>query len=156
MESRTTKKMGELMVSKGLLQAWQVELALSEQRGTKEFFGAIAVRKGWVTEETLLQLLAEQFGMPVVRLDLTAMDWTLSQRVPPSVQAEQACIPITADAHAVTVAIANPLDVWAVSELEKAWPFRKIQLVLAPRRDIQMAIQYARQKAVQSLDRGAR
>jgi len=118
---------------------------------TKEFFGAVVVRKGWVREDVLLHVLAEQFGIPVVHLDPSAIDWTLNQRVPLTVQATQACVPVKLDAQTVTVAIANPLEAWAISELERVWPFRKIQLVLAPQKEILVAIERARQLAVQSL-----
>ncbi|MBI4323133.1 MAG: MSHA biogenesis protein MshE, partial [Candidatus Omnitrophica bacterium] len=63
-----TKRLGELLMDKGLISAGQLEHALQEQRTSGEFLGAILVRRKWVKEGDLLSTLGEQMGIPYVRL----------------------------------------------------------------------------------------
>ena len=135
-----TKRLGELLIEKGLLSQAQLAAALQEQRASKEFLGALCVRKGWVSEDALLDALAEQFGMPRVHLDQERLDGNVAKHFSPALLKDHHCVPLRLEGQAVVVAIANPLDAWAVSELEHAAGFRKVQLVLASKQDIDAAV----------------
>lgn len=147
MDKKTTKRLGELLVEKGRLRPAQLEEALTEQRTSKEFFGAILVRRGWITEETLLKALGEQFGIPHVRLADERIDWSVAGQFAPAL-ADHACFPMRMDEASLTVAIANPLDAWVLSELGRWIGHRKLQLVLASEQEIRAAIQRSRQRAI--------
>ncbi|MDD5089319.1 MAG: hypothetical protein PHQ23_00215 [Candidatus Wallbacteria bacterium] len=54
------KKLGQLLVEKGLVQEEQLVQCLQEQAQTKEFLGELLVRKGFINEEVLYKTLAEQ------------------------------------------------------------------------------------------------
>ena len=150
---QTAKRVGELLIIRGLLKPWQLERALEEQRATKEFLGALLVRKGWITESALLDALAEQFGIPHIRLDVEEIDWTLVSRFSSSLLMEHHCMPIRMDRQVVMVAITNPLDAWAVSELEKTAGSKTLQLVLASTQEVQAALKRFYQEAMKALDR---
>lgn len=145
------KRLGELLVGKGLISPAQLDMGLSEQRSTKEFLGAILVRKGWLKEEQLLKTLAEQAGIPYGHLEAAEIDWAVARRFSPSLLLEHHCFPTHMDGQAVVVAIANPLDAWATSALEKEAGFRQVRLMLAPEQEILAAIQQAHRQAVKSL-----
>lgn len=150
-----TKYLGELLVSKGRLKDWQLAAALQEQTSTKEFLGHLLVRKGWVTEEALLEALGEQLGIPYVRLDQEAVDWTVARAFPQNLLKERVCFPFRLTNQGIMIAIANPLDVLAVSELEQAARPQHVQLVLASTQSIRAAIQRAHQEAMRSLNKQA-
>lgn len=65
----TKKKIGAILVSKGLITDEQVEECLNLQQGTREYVGQIFVRKNYVTQEQLFESLAEQFGMQYADMD---------------------------------------------------------------------------------------
>lgn len=142
------KLLGDLLVSKGLISAWQLEAALQEQRSTRELLGAILMRKGWLTEEILLKTLGEQLEIPYVSLKLEEVEWTGGKLFPILLMEERNCFPIRMERTSVTVAIANPLDAWAISELEKTAGSRglTLRLVLAPAAVIREAVQRFRQR----------
>lgn len=144
--------LGERLVSKGLIRDWQLANALQEQRVSGDFLGQLLIRKGWLTEGGLLETLAEQFGIPYVRLEAEQVDWAVARRFPFSLLTDHHCFPIRMDAESFTVAIANPLDAWAVSELEKAAGYRKVHLVLASAQDIRAAILRYQQHELKALD----
>ena len=146
------ERLGELLVSRGLLKPWQLEQALQEQRATKEFLGALLLRKHWLTEDALLETLAEQFGLPYTHVRDEEIDWAVAGRFSSTVLLEHHCFPMRMDQRSLTVAIADPLDAWVMGELERIAGVRTVQLVLAPMRDIQEAIQQAQRYALQHLD----
>ena len=55
-------KIGELLVKKGFITAAQLETALKESRKSGEILGMALVRLELVTQEQLLEVLAEQLG----------------------------------------------------------------------------------------------
>ncbi len=135
-----TKRLGELLVNKGLLSQARLTAALQEQRTTQEFLGALCVRKGWVSEDALLDALAEQFGMPRAHMEQEQIDEAVAKRFSPALLREHHCLPLRLDGQAVVVAIANPLDAWAVSELEREAGLYQVRLALAPAKDIDVAV----------------
>ena len=136
----TSVRIGELLVRKGLLSQAQLAAALQEQRASKEFLGALCVRKGWVSEDALLDALAEQFGMARVHLDQERLDGNVAKHFSPALLKDHHCVPLRLEGQAVVVAIANPLDAWAVSALEQEAGFRTVRLVLASMKEIDAAV----------------
>ena len=124
------KPLGELLVSKRLITEAQLELALAEQRVTKEFLGTLLLRKGWLSKDALLRTLAEQLGISYVRLDQQQVDWAVATKFSPTVIQEHRCLPIAMDRQSVTVAVVNPLDVWGVGAIEQEAGGRRVRVVL--------------------------
>ena len=148
------QRLGELLINRGLLKPWQLEQALQEQLKTKEFLGSLLIRKEWVTEEDLLQTLAEQFGIPYAHVVNETVDWTVASRFANAAMLEHLCVPIQMDHRTLTAAIANPLDAWVVSELERIAGVRKVHVVLAPAREVRAVIYRAHQAALKHLPEG--
>ncbi len=146
-----TTRLGELLIHKGLITRTQLAAALEEQRSTKEFLGALCVRKGWVSEDALVDALAEQFDLPRAQIVPEEVDVNLVRRFSPALLNEHHCLPLRIEDQAVIVAIANPLDAWAVSELERAAGFRKVQLVLASTKEIDVAVARVQEQILKGL-----
>ena len=145
--------LGELLLQKGWINRSQLDAALEEQRRTKEFLGALLVRKGWLREDQFLKALAEQFEMAYANLDEEAIDTALAGRFPPALLKERCCLPLRMAGSEIIVAIANPLDAWAISELQRAAGFRKVQLVLASAAKIDAARVRLERQAMQAISR---
>ncbi len=146
------KRLGEILIGKGIITPDQLEEALKVQRSTGEFLGKLLVRRGWLTEDQLLTALSEQFGIPRVRLEDEEIDWTLSQGYSPTLLLERTCFPIREDPTSVTVAIANPLDAWTLSAIEGEARGRKVRLVLAAPWEIAAAIHEVHQRALRKVE----
>ena len=151
---RSTKRIGELLVQRGLISAEQLEQALAEQRSTREFLGAMLIRQGVIQPEALLEVLSEQFGIPHESLTPQDVDWRVVKQFPASVLAEGRCFPIRASEETVTVAVANPLDAWGLSAIEKAEAarFRKIETVLVLERELQVVYQAYKQRSLRAIE----
>ncbi len=136
------KRLGQLLVEKGLLPESQVEEAVqAQQQGDKRFLGTILLERGWVEPEALLAVLAEQYQMPCVRLRDIPIDRAAVERVPFKVALHYKVMPLRLQHAALTVATANPQDVRLMDELQLALQQRyTFDFVLATEEDILRAI----------------
>ena len=91
------KRLGEVLIEKGLIKPWQVDTAQQLQKTSKAFLGAILVQKGWIAEEALLGALADQFCMPYMRITPEQTDWAVISRYSPSLSMEHPCLALVAD-----------------------------------------------------------
>ena len=149
---RTVKRLGEILVERRLITPWQLEQALVEQQTTKEFLGTILLRMKLLSPPTLLAALAEQFRLPTASLSVDRVDWQVAKHFPRSALAGGKCFPIRADAESVTVAIANPLDVEALSDIGKAAGFREMHVVLVLEEELRAVLRHYQQQSLRALE----
>ncbi len=139
------KRIGEILVEKGLINQATLEKALEEQRYTKEFLGTILVRWGYIEEDDLLMVLSEQFNIPFVKTDYFYLDKNLLKRFSPSLIFDAQCVPIKADEFSITFAIINPLEVWVIRKAEEEAGAFKVKLVLVGQQQMQELLKRCRQ-----------
>ena len=149
---QTSQRLGELLVRKRLMTPQQLDEALSMQRSTGELLGAIVVRMQLVTPQALCATLSEQFGIPHERLRPESVDWSIAKQFPKSALSEGRCFPIRADAESVTVAIADPLDAWALSAIEQAAGFRAVKAVLVLETELREVLARYHQQALRAIE----
>jgi type IV pilus assembly protein PilB len=135
MESQS-KRIGELLVEKGLITKESLEEALKIQKVSKEFLGAILVKNNLVNEEELLKTLAEKYSLRFIRLKNKYIDWDLVKGFSSSLILDHKCFPVKRDRLSVTIAISNPLDIWAIKKAEEEAKGASLVLVLATEQDI--------------------
>ena len=147
-----TGRLGEVLIRRGLLTPAQLERALAQQRESGEILGAIVLKLGFVRPEALLDALSEHFGIPREMVDVSRVDWTFVDRLPASVFAGGNCFPLREDEFSVTVAIINPLDVWALSAAERAAGSRRVRPVLVLEQELSMLLAERTRRALSHLE----
>jgi len=70
----TPPKLGDLLLSHGLLDATRLEAALADQRAFGGKLGRTLVDLGYITDEQLMLTLADQLGLTTVDLDAAEPD----------------------------------------------------------------------------------
>ena len=138
---RSEKKLGDILKEKGLISEVQLDAALKEQFKTKEFLGAILLRKRLLKENDLAAVLSEQFGLAVVSLKDRYIDWNFVKEFGASLILDHRCFPVERDDWSVTIALANPLDAWAIKKAEEEARGLILKLVLATQSDLDEVIQ---------------
>ena len=138
---RNQKKLGEILMAKGLITGEQLKSALDEQRKTNEFLGTIFLKKNQIKEKDLLEGLSEQFNIPYVNLKYKYIDCQLAKQFSLALISDYKCFPITKDDWSITVAITNPLDVWALKKAEERAGDLKLKFVLVSEEDMKEVIQ---------------
>lgn len=134
------KKLGECLIQSGLITDQDLQVALAEQKRTGERVGAVLVRLNLATEKQITKALAYQLGFPFVSLSDDPPERAAIALIPKERALEHVCAAVRLEDHLLTVAIADPLLVSLVQELEAQTGCR-IKPVVATRSDILESIQ---------------
>lgn len=112
------KMLGEILVDMGFLTQEQVDQAIQAQmEGNTKRLGEILIEKGWLAPGDVTMALAEQHQMEVVDLDVLDIPSEIAQLIPQEKARELKIIPIDRNGDTLTVAIADPLDLFSLDEL---------------------------------------
>ena len=142
---RSQKKLGEILINKGLINQERLKAGLEEQSRTKEFLGTILVKKNLIKERDLLATLSEQFNIPLISLKNKYLDWNFVKNFSASLILNHRCFPVKKDEFSVTIAIVNPLDVWALKRTEEEAKGLKLKLALVSEGDMDGVIRRYKQ-----------
>jgi len=113
----TRKLLGEILRDQGKITPEQLEQALNRQRETKEILGRILYRLDAVDERDLQEAWSVQLGKEFIDLRRVLLSSELIGRLPAEMARRYSAIPVREEDGAVVVAMANPLDVRALSEI---------------------------------------
>jgi peptidoglycan hydrolase CwlO-like protein len=135
-----TCRLGDLLVSAGVVTREQLDGALKDQEGDrKRLIGAILVQKGLAREEEVSQAVACQCRVPFIGLLRGIIAPDAARLIDFRTCQEHQCIPVRCDAERVFVAMANPRDNTALAAVEQRSGRRVIPLVATPS-DVSSAI----------------
>jgi len=138
-------------VAAGQLSRSQLDIALREQRRTGERIGKVLVELGFVTEEVLEAVLADEAGCRRVRLEFITIDPAAVALLPEPVARRHHLIPIALKEGLLQVAMADTFDVVAVDAVERATGL-EVEVVGASRQEIDQAIDRSYQRHAASLE----
>ena len=110
-------RLGEQLLAAGLIQADQLEEALSEQQATGERLGSILVAKGYIGDVQLVRCLAEHFELGFVDLEEHTIDVATAALVKESFARYHQLIPIGWDAEYLLIAMVNPTNVFSLDDV---------------------------------------
>lgn len=134
-------RIGELLIKKKKINPDQLQTALRDQSQTGEFLGAILIRLGYVKEEELLEVLAEQFSTQFVHLSKVYVNPQVVKLIPARLAREHNFLPIEMKGGNLLIAVSNPLDMWPMSAVHDILEVSEVKIVLATRKDIEAAIE---------------
>ncbi len=134
-------RIGEILVSAGLVTQKQVEEALaSQEAGKKKKIGALLIEKGLVTEEQLLSALAVKFRMRFVNLEDVAPSRAVLNALSLNVVKRMQVFPVELHSDRLGVATSDPTDPFIVDTL-RFYANKRVDLVVATSGQIAQAIE---------------
>ncbi len=133
------KKIGDLLIDKGLITAEDLTRALEEQKNSGSKLGEILVGEGLITEEQLIETIAERLKVPKISISSLVIDPRVISAVPVEIARRYTLIPVFKIGDVLTVAMADPLNIIAIDEL-KYISKCEIKRVIALEREIETAI----------------
>ncbi|WP_426449721.1 GspE/PulE family protein [Paenibacillus sp. S-38] len=133
------KRLGDLLVESGIISEDQLKEALAEQRNTKQKLGDLLITQGYITEQQLIEVLEFQLGIPHVSLYKFQIDPAITQIIPESMARRYQAIPLQKDGGKLMVAMADPLDYFAIEEMRMTTGFR-IEPAISSKDELQRAI----------------
>jgi len=127
------RKLGELLLSAGIITHQQLQEALHEQAQTPgRFVGTILAEKGHASEYEIAQTIACQFGMPFVDPNQRTLDLSAARMVEKETCVGHQCIPLRSSPQRVFVAMANPQDHEAVESIGHTCKRKVVPVVATP------------------------
>ncbi|MEP6763612.1 MAG: ATPase, T2SS/T4P/T4SS family, partial [Gemmatimonadaceae bacterium] len=116
--SRTTDRLGEILLREGLLTREQLARALQEQATSGQRLGLTVVKLGMIPETEVVRMLARQYRMPAVDLSRFEIDTRLLKLIPAELANKHTVLPLKRDGRQLTVAIADPTNLGVVDDLK--------------------------------------
>ncbi len=136
----TRKRLGDYLVDLGFITDEQLNHSLKEQKEKGGKLGAILIQLGYLTEDILLAILGKQTGVSYVSLqEYGEISEEAIKTVPETIAKNQMLVPIKKEGNVLTIAIADPLNVFATDDL-KLLTGCDIRMVVASDNDIKNAL----------------
>ena len=136
----TTTRLGKLVVDSGQVSEQDLERALQMQAETGERLGNLLVVLELITEETLVELLAQQYGVAAADLSNLKVPDNILSLVPQEMARRYLAVPVAADSQSLSLAMVDPSDVVAIDDIEFATGLR-VQPLIAAERAINEAVE---------------
>ena len=114
----TSERIGDLLLSKGMISKEQLEKALQEQRANGTRVGYNLIKLGFIQELELVKILAVQSKMQAVDLSKFEPDQKLIKLIPSDVAVKHLVLPLRRDGRVLTVAMADPTNFAVVEDLK--------------------------------------
>lgn len=133
------KRLGDLLVENSVISQEQLQEALIEQRKSKRKLGDLLISQGYITEQQLIEVLEFQLGIPHVSLFKYQIDPAITQIIPESMAKRYQVLPFMKEGGKLMVAMADPLDYFAIEDLRMSTGFR-IEPAISTRDELQRAI----------------
>jgi len=110
-----TKKLGEMLVASRLITPGQLQEALRHQRITGGRMGSNLVAMGFISEELLMDFLAQQTGVPRMDVKYLNIPHALLERIPRRLAEQLVILPVAfKEPKSLVLAMADPSDLNAV------------------------------------------
>ncbi len=111
-------RLGDLLVSEGLITRDQLEQALREQRSSGMRLGYMLVKLGIIQELEITKMLARQYRVPAVDLGRFEVDEKIVKLIPADVAIKHHVLPLKREGRTLTVAMAEPTNVTTLDDLK--------------------------------------
>jgi type IV pilus assembly protein PilB len=134
------KKLGEILLESGLIDNETLAKALKTQQVKKKKLGRVLIDMGVADDEEIAKALAKQLDVPFVRLDEVEIPEEIVSLVPAEMAENYFFIPTKKTKKGLVVAMANPLDFYAIDDLRFVARM-PVDIVVAPEGEILRAIE---------------
>lgn len=153
MNSQNKKRLGDLLVEAGLITSEQLHRSLQLQRTTGKKLGELLIEEGIIEEKQIIEVLEFQFGIPHVDLGNQMIDPEIPKLIHENLAKRYLLIPIRKDRGRLIVAMADPLNLFAIDDVKIATG-TEVTPVIATKQDILDAISkyYGKQSAEQAIE----
>jgi type IV pilus assembly protein PilB len=135
-KSQGGRKIGQVLVDLGFIDDAQLWEILDEAKSTSTPTGQVALQRGLITEEQLLQALADQFGLKVVNIAEAKPTPEATQLVPETMASVYKVLPLSYKDGVLTVVLGDPINLPALDDLRNFLGIKEVTACLAPQNAI--------------------
>ena len=146
-------RLGDLLISAGLITEEQLEEGLRLQKGSGKRLGTVLQENGIITETDLIEALQMQLGIEFIDLSKVNIPTELVQMVPKNIAKQYQVVPVRLARDELYIAMSDPLNFYAIEEVRKAAK-KKIVPMVAMSSAVERAIQvlYGNEGAAKAIE----
>jgi len=146
-------RLGDLLVSAGLLTEEQLAEGLRLQKGTNKRLGTVLQEHGFITETDLIDALRMQLGIEFVDLGKINIPTELAQVVPKNIAKQYQVVPVRLVRDELFLAMSDPLNFYAIEEVRKVTHKKVVPMMaLADAIDRSIQILYGNEGAAKAIE----
>ena len=135
----TRKGLGEKLLEDGLLTQEQLKSLLEEERRGRESLPQLVIKRGLASEEIVANFIADQAGVPYVRLSDYMIDPEIIKTIPEDLARRHKIFPLFLMGNTLTIATSDPRDISALDQLKQRTGYYP-ELVVSTETDILQTI----------------
>ena len=145
-------RLGDLLVEHKVISEEQLKQVLEEQKRSGHKLGRVLVENGFVEEDVLLNLLAQQLDVPYIDLSRFSFDQNIVKRIPETIARRYRVLALRQSGDEILVAMADPTNIFAYDELSRILK-TPIAMAVVKERDLLKSIDtlYQRSSDIHSL-----
>lgn len=121
-EESAKGRIGDRLVSMGIITADQLNVALQEKKISGKMLGSVLVDLGFIDQETLSAFLAESSGFEVFDAKHTIVDGDALNLLKKEEAMKYQVLPVAISGKEIRVAMLDPYDVVALDTLRRLFP----------------------------------
>ena len=117
---RKKVRIGDLLISEGLISEGQLNVALREQKIRNAKLGEVLIALGFITQDAFADVLSSQMGIQTVNLRQVGVDDSAVRLVPEDILKKNMAIPFGYDdknRNILKVAMADPMNFAAIDDI---------------------------------------
>ena len=132
-------RLGDMLVKATLITREQLNQALQQQQSAGGRIGTNLVKLGFISEDDITSFLSRQYGVPSINLSHFEIDGGVIKLIPAEIAQKHQVIPINRTGNILTVAMADPSNIFAIDDVKFMTGF-KVEPVVAAETSIKNAI----------------
>jgi type IV pilus assembly protein PilB len=133
-------QIGELLIKESFITTEQLETALKHQRQHGGRLGSILINLGYVEDDDVTSVLSKQYGVPSINLAYFEIDDSVIKLIPLDVAQKYLVIPLSRVGSTLTIATADPTNVFAMDDIKFMTGFN-VEPVVASEASIMEALE---------------
>ncbi|GAB4387781.1 MAG: type IV-A pilus assembly ATPase PilB [Thermodesulfovibrionales bacterium] len=111
-------KLGQLLLSSGIITDEQLKQALSLQKKEGGRLGSNLVKLSYITEDKLVAFLSKQFGVPAINLSEYKIEPSVIKLIPAEMAKKYFIMPVARVGATLTIAMTDPSNVFAIDDVK--------------------------------------
>ncbi len=135
-----SSQIGQLLVKGNLITSDQLDSARDHQKKHGGRLDSILINLGYVQDEDITSILSKQYGVPSINLSFFEIDQATIKLISPDVAQKYLVVPLSRVVSTLTVATADPTNVFAMDDIKFMTGFN-VEPVVASESSITEAIE---------------
>ncbi len=133
-------RLGDLLIEKGYITEAQLKVALEESKRSGKKLGETLVELEYVDEETILNVLAQQFGIEKISYDDIHFEKPLKNVLPERLARRFKVVPVDYTDNKIIVATNDPTNIFAFDEIARVTR-KEVEPVIISKDDLLRALE---------------